>query len=280
MEYAQTCIQLYNQLLRNGYSGTDVRQIQLTYDVTMRLFTGIFVSSGKTFLEHSVGTAAVLGAFRAPIEVVAAGLLHAAYAYGDFGDGRRGIADRKRLYIRQAVGREVEEYVARYTILAWNIATSRAIRDRIATLDDIERHVVLMRLANHVEHLLDLGHRHSDPTFYIERNDPIMADIANKLGYPALAAELMRVSQENISSTLPAELSSHSDRVFVMPPRSCRRRLQIAVRQELEHAAHSLSSAVNRLRSAARVRTRLRELFAGLRRAVWLLVYVLPIAAI
>src|SRR5512137_1853160 len=89
----QTNIRLYNDLLARGYPDRDIRCLQAAYDLSMRLFTSRFRASGKPFLAHVVGTAGILGLLQAPGPVLAAGLLHAAYTHGDFGDGRTGFSD-------------------------------------------------------------------------------------------------------------------------------------------------------------------------------------------
>src|SRR5262249_47294175 len=83
-EFAQTIIQLHNQLVRDGYTVDDLRQVRRAYDLAATLFGGMLRASGKTFLAHCVGTASTLARFGAPGVVVVAGLLHAAYTHGRF----------------------------------------------------------------------------------------------------------------------------------------------------------------------------------------------------
>ena len=58
--YAQSNLQLFNQLIANGYSESELVCVVNAYKLIMNLFTGIFRSSGKTFLAHLIGTASVL----------------------------------------------------------------------------------------------------------------------------------------------------------------------------------------------------------------------------
>jgi len=85
-------------------------------NLLINLFIGVLRSSDKTFLAHLVGTASILVDLKAPVEVVTAGLLHAAYATGEFGDGGRGITDSKRAQLERAFGQKIEEYVYGYTL--------------------------------------------------------------------------------------------------------------------------------------------------------------------
>src|SRR5262245_13883641 len=114
-EYAQTNLQLYTQLRRAAYTDTDLGLVRAGYDLAMNLFSASFRGSGKPLLSHLVGTASILASIGRSPAVVTAGLLHAAYALGDFGDGRFGTTDAKRARVRMAVGSEVEDLVARYT---------------------------------------------------------------------------------------------------------------------------------------------------------------------
>ena len=111
--YAQTNIQLFNQLKRDSYSDAELACIRNAYELAMRLFTGLYRASGKTFIAHIVGTASILSSLHAPAEVVTAGVLHAAYKHGDFGNWAKGVSDAKREQVRRAFGDKVEEYVAR-----------------------------------------------------------------------------------------------------------------------------------------------------------------------
>src|SRR6266849_8827294 len=108
--YAQTNIQLFNQLCRDGYSNTDLSLVRDAYELAMLLFTGRFQPSGKSFMAHVVGTASILASLRLPATAVAAGLLHNVYVNGDFGNGRSGISMAQRDKVRRILGAEVEEY--------------------------------------------------------------------------------------------------------------------------------------------------------------------------
>src|SRR5919106_5061667 len=155
--YAQTNLQLYTQLRRAGYPDAQLTLVRSGYDLARRLCTASFRGSGKPLLAHLVGTASILASMRQPATVVTAGLLHAAYALGDFGDGRLGMTEPKRDRLRQTVGAEVENLVARYTAFDWNKHTIPSIRERVESLSPIERDVLVIRLANELEDHLDFG---------------------------------------------------------------------------------------------------------------------------
>jgi len=108
--YAQTNIQLFNQLRREGYSNTDLSLVRDAYELAMVLYSCRFLPSGRPFIAHVVRTASILAALHLSAQVVAAGLLHNAYGTGDFGDGSGGISTAKRALISRVLSPEVEEY--------------------------------------------------------------------------------------------------------------------------------------------------------------------------
>ncbi|HEY9297702.1 MAG TPA: HD domain-containing protein, partial [Phormidium sp.] len=196
--YAQTNLQLFNQLSHTGYSKAELNLIYNTYQLVMELFTGSFRSSGKTFIAHLVGTASILASLGASGKVVAAGLLHAAYSNGDFGDGKKGINNARREKIRLAVGEEVEEYIVKYTALQWNEKAISTICDGIDTLSSIERDVLLIRLTNELEEYLDLGILYCGSQKYqryVNHSSHLMVKMAEELGFPTLAEQLTTVLQ-------------------------------------------------------------------------------------
>jgi (p)ppGpp synthase/HD superfamily hydrolase len=268
--YAQTNVELYDQLRREGYSDQDISLVRDVYELAVPLFTCLFLPSGKLFIDHLVGTASVLAALRAPIEVVAAGLIHAAYFRGDFGRVRIGASRAKRRLIKKAVGADVEEYVAAYDALEWDSRTIPAHHAGIAGLDRVERCVLLIQLANELEHRLDYGDPYSDNAEwfqrYMNRYLPMMVDMAHALGFPSLAAELAQSFREAASAEIPVEARSRSGepRSYLIAPSSYCKRRGIAL-------AHECAGAIRRIRVAVGLRTRLRRLagrFASGRRAL------------
>jgi uncharacterized protein DUF6817 len=257
--YAQTNIQLFNQLRRDGYSDAELGRVRDTYKLAMQLFTGRFRPSGKTFIDHLVGTASILGSLRLPVEVVAAGLIHAAYAHGDFGGGVRCHLRFKRKQVRDAVGHKVEDYVAGFAVLRWNTWAIPLIRDGLESLDPRDRYVLLMRIANEMEDCLDLGVLYccnaERRLRWIGNTGHIMVEMTEMLGFPALAVELARVFKETAATEFPSELwtGGGHDLSFMIAPKSYRTRLSVVFR-------HQLVTPLQRLRSAIRVRTRLRSL--------------------
>ena len=236
--FAQTNIQLFNQMYDLGYDEQEIAAVKNSYELAMTLFTGRFRGSGKTFIAHLVGTANILASVRSAPGIISAGLLHAAYDGGDFGDSKQGLSSAKRDYMRAAVGAEVEEYIARYMELGWNQQVARSIYDKLNSLNQFEREVVLIRLANELEDYLDLGIlfcgiKKRTQAGYYSSGENILGDIAQKLGFPELA-DVWKLEFEKtaIASEQPRfESIGHRDFSFVAPPLSYKRLMDVLVKR-------------------------------------------------
>jgi len=127
LAFPQTNLQLFGLMQRAGYPEPDLALVRRAYDLAVRLFTAKYRGSGKPLLAHLVGTAGVLASLRAPAPLVAAGVLHAAYIFGDFGDARGGATAAKRGTLRKEAGAEVEDIIARYDALRWDASSIEEI---------------------------------------------------------------------------------------------------------------------------------------------------------
>ena len=217
--YAQTNIQLFNQLRLAHYSEADLSYIYNIYQFALQIFSSRFRGSGKPFLSHLVGTASILASLHAPINVIAAGLLHAAYIYGEYGT-ERGMTEAKREQVRQVVGVETEELIAGYTLLKWNKSTIPAIRDRVDTLNASDRQILLVRLANELEDHLDHGILYcgnaAQRREYIRSSLSLSVEMAQKLGFPALAAALELAFRDTFSVELPAVIRTERNSSYLL----------------------------------------------------------------
>lgn len=218
--YAQTNLQLFNQLRRARYSDADIFYVCDVYNFALQIFAGRFRGSGKPFISHLIGTASILATLRVSVNVVAAGLLHAAYIYGEYATDQRGMTEAKHELVRRAVGVETEELIAGYTALKWNKQTIPIIRESIDTLEPKDRQILLIRLANELEDHLDLGILYcgnaENRREYIQSSLSQAISIATRLGFPSLAGALARVFNETLSVELPATGRSAQDHSFVL----------------------------------------------------------------
>jgi gluconolactonase len=244
--YAQTNIQLFNQLRRNGFTKADRDLVCDAYQVAMALFSGRFQPSGKSFIAHVVGTASILASLRLPVAVVAAGLLHNVYEQGDFGDGRKSISRLRRRKIRRILGPEIEECVAKFPTFSREWPTNQLARENPDELPSIDRAVLLIVFADRLEHLLDLDvlyYGHGIQRYYLE-NSKLAAEVADRLGLCQFATEMREAIRRTEFAELPVASPNHRNGSFVIAPLSCRRRFSSVLCERFTHQAHKTHKQV------------------------------------
>src|SRR5258706_15670122 len=94
--FPQPNLQLYRPLAEVGYAAADIASAGRAYELALELFPGTYRGSGKPFLAHLVGTAGIVAGLRARPALIATGLLHAAYAHGEFGNCWGGLSGAQR----------------------------------------------------------------------------------------------------------------------------------------------------------------------------------------
>jgi (p)ppGpp synthase/HD superfamily hydrolase len=253
MANAQTNIQLYNQLLRAGSCEADLRLIHAGYQLAASIFTGHVRPNHKVFLAHLVGTASILAVHGADAETAAAGLLHSAYSHGEFGDGSRGIAKRKRDRVLSAVGPACEALIARYSSSDSDLsalATRFAEGERLSAAD---RTVAFIKLADVLEDHCDLGMGYSpnkrlpatagSETTWCE----MVTRLATGLAHATLASELRAVLDRAADIRIPEFLCGSRDGSYLIAPLSHRTRAAVRVARFRSRWESKLARAFARL---------------------------------
>ena len=219
--FAQTHLQLLNQLRDRGFSSADLVTVDAAHAYARELFAGCYRASGKPFVCHLIGTASVLGSLEVPAALVAAGLLHAAYALGDFGSGWLGRSDLKRAQVRRRMGSEIEILVQRYTLHPWEMETPTELAVRLTQGAPIDREVVLMRLANEVDDHLDAGILYCGNAAArlarMQRVQHPLAEIARRLEQPELSRALEAAFEQCLAIPVTEAMRTSSDISFVVP---------------------------------------------------------------
>ena len=80
-ELAQSRTALREQALARGYSPMEIRYIEDAAEFATLLFDGLYRPDGRPFLSHAIGTASALVRYELNIDIVRAGLLHAAFTH-------------------------------------------------------------------------------------------------------------------------------------------------------------------------------------------------------
>jgi (p)ppGpp synthase/HD superfamily hydrolase len=235
MPVAQTNLQLYNQLLKLNNTRDDLGDLRATYELARELFSGLFRPSGKTFIAHVIGTASILTNCLVDIEIVKAGLMHAAYTGGDFGDGKRGVSDFKREQLVHVIGSRAEEIVHAYSLLPWPPEHADAYRTLVVS-DPATRDATLVRLANELEEYIDLG-----VCYCNERARKRMAldqtlqhtvlDMTRTFDYPDLVTALTDAFQQAACANVPdvARSQQLSGQSILIPPRTYQKVMQMII---------------------------------------------------
>ena len=235
--FAQTNLQLYAQLRRAGWPAAEVEAAARAYRLASRLLAGWYRASGKTFVDHFVGTASIVVATGGRPELVRAALLH--NAYGSVLGAQ--VPDRRRREVRAAIGVDAEALVDGYAGFPWDDDAVVALATRAGELTALERDLVVLRLANEIDDRLDLGGPHScQPLLDLGP----MVDLARGMDQPVLAEALARIVDEEAAAVVEPGVRSEERVPYVLtPPSDGRRRRAAAARAR---------------RLAARVRRRIR----------------------
>ena len=222
-ELPQTNLQLYALLLRRGWAADDLQSMAKAYDLALSLFACQVRPSGKPFICHLVGSAGAAAVASDEPDVSVASLLHAAYDFARWGDGLEGPAASRRQQLRTVIGDNAETLVFRYSTLGWEVEAVNELLARASSLPELDRSVVLMRLANEADDMADLGLRLStkgDEPLHQPHAVAAQVALARALQLDYLADLLQAALRENEMAEVPAILR-HSERgSYTLAPRS------------------------------------------------------------
>jgi (p)ppGpp synthase/HD superfamily hydrolase len=244
---AQTNLQLYNQLRALGYSDEQVVLVHRAYEFLITIYPGYYQADGKPFVAHTVGVASILGHLNFPVELVAVGLLHNIYDNGDFGDGLRSVSNsHRRRIVREAVGETIEAAVERFPRCRIKLETLPNLMHDLDQFDENHKTLIVIDLADYLEKYIDLGVCYwgdsRDVVDAVAKHGETLISIANRLGYPQLAAMLDEAFAVAGASQVPDSLRATSGwkELDLIVPRSCRPRLLLVLRKRLDGLWRSL----------------------------------------
>ena len=207
---AQTNLQLYRQLSQKGSSQGDLEYVHQAYQLALQLFPFLYRPNGKEHLAHAVGTSSILCSLGQSLQIISAGLLHAAYTNGEFPRLRKGPTKANRQFIRKVLGHETEELIFQYFQSNWDKQNLEELQGRFFQLSEINRQSLLIRLADELEKCVDLGvlFVSSGPggKRSLQTKGPVRVELARKLGYPALAEQLQVAHETILKSEIPSVL--------------------------------------------------------------------------
>lgn len=223
---AQTNLQLYNQLRRADWSGAELARARAAYELGMSLFSGQYRANGKPFLAHLVGTASILATFRQSPEVVVAGLIHAAFEFGDFGDGAQGITPWRVQRLTSGVDAEVADLIRQYQNVDRAAALRHMLEPASARDSSCHRGVLLMHLADSIEAYADGGINYA-PSKRAFLQNAGHADVSQQLlaalrtlGLAAFVPNIQALLAHVEADRLPPELISQAPGSHTIAPAS------------------------------------------------------------
>ncbi len=220
--FALTYPQLMNQAIDMKLAEEDLFRLRKAYELSERLFDGLYRGQHAPFLCHLVRTASILLAEKMSIETVIAGLLHAAYTVGYFQDQRHGCATPiHRKELQDSIGGEVEVLVFNYNEGTWY--KKEHLENYLESVKENNSNIktlVLMHLANELEDYLDYGMAYRGTFPFRERINAygsLAVELAKRLGHLQLAEELNQVFEIHLNSNLPKIVLTNQSSSFQLP---------------------------------------------------------------
>ena len=160
-------------------------------------------------MSHLVGTASLLAAHGAPVQMVAAGMMHASYPFGALSADGTGITTEKRQQVASLVSPGVEYWVYLYAVFDWKGADIDLLTGNAERMVFPAGKSILIRLANDLEEYV------SHSTRYIPQADdalkrwlPLYVEIARLLEMPQLAARVHQTIAEDKGLSAPLVLQA------------------------------------------------------------------------
>ena len=148
------------------------------------------------------------------------GLLHSAYAFGDFGSGIGGITAAKRRFLVAELGRDNEAMIHAYALYRVRPETYARVLEQSASIDEMEQDMLIAHLANTLEDALLDNYIYSGPKKRkrCESKLPEAIAMAKAIQNPELADELSRCLQQH------KEVTAHQgdDASYTVVPQSYR----------------------------------------------------------
>lgn len=186
----QTNTALYMQLYELGHPVADILRVQNAYRVGCAMFNGRYRKTARPFICHAVGAASSVAHFDRNLDLVIAGMFHAAYDSAQYPDGRSSRrSDTHRKWLQQKLGPTVENLVARVDAMKFDTGDpERLVTEGVPAGDE---DILFLRLAHEVDDMADGGMAFA-PKYgqSIEARIEACAILARRLGRESLATTI------------------------------------------------------------------------------------------
>ena len=230
-DYAQTNLQLVRQMRTLNYLEADIARVERTYQTAIPMFSGLYRGSGKPFISHLIGTASIHASHHYPVDMILAGLMHAAYPQGDFGfhSGQKG-SRRQRQCLTHHIGGQAEKLVYLYARLDWKAHHIHTYVEDWHRLPVEKKTTIRIRLANEREDFLDNGmiaerNTKADQIAKLGMQANILT-LAERADWPELVSDLKNEFEQFNKALLNLESADSSGfSAFYLPPTAKKRLL-------------------------------------------------------
>jgi GT2 family glycosyltransferase len=206
-ELAQSRSDLFDLALSRGYGQEELLLLARAYQLAMFWADGGYRPCGRPFINHLVGTASVLMRYDFRVEVVAAGLLHAAYTHGpQLKTGPQTSID-SICTVLGGRGTALEKRVRAYTQRGKNLQALIAASEAAQGLSVLGGETVAIAAANEIDMALSGEFRYSGrPDAATPSAVELMSRVCRILGVPGLTETLRLAAARRAPA--PAELAT------------------------------------------------------------------------
>lgn len=222
--YAQTLLQLLNELRHAGYATPELLRVRRAYDLAVDLYACRLQACGKPMVAHGVGTASAVACVRPPARVLAAAAIHNVYSNGDFGPRLAEDLPARRRLVADAVGEDVEALVHRMRTLREEYFPIQSLREHLDDLRTLDREAVAIYLADALELCVDLGLAcfgdFAERRRALAESGPGLVELARALDLAPLAERLDEAFRWALAAAPAPWLRTRRLRSFVATPDS------------------------------------------------------------
>jgi hypothetical protein len=188
--WPQTIVEIVSDAQAIGWSPDEIQQLWNVHVLMARLFSGRYRGSGRPFINHLAGTAALALLHDGGMTEVLAGYGHAAYEQGEFGRARPGASKANQRELRTAVGDAAEAIIADYARFDWNGIAMRRNTGEAVTLSFHEKQILFLHIVNELDDSFDCGVYDAEWCEGCLSRLAAGAELANALAYKGLADQL------------------------------------------------------------------------------------------
>ena len=240
--WPQTIVEIVSDAHAIGWSSEEIQQLWKVHVLMARLFSGRYRGSGRPFINHLAGTAALALRHGGGVTEVLAGYGHAAYAQGEFGRARPGASRANQRELGTAVGDAAEAIIADYAGFDWNGIAARRNTGEVLAASGHEKQLLFLHIANELDDSFDCSVYNAEWCEGCLSRLAAGAELANALAYKGLADQLSaRISYVRSSGLASAKGGRPKRSETILNP-SSKPRYLLKLKRRIVHLSDKLRS--------------------------------------